>query len=159
MIDEIWDFARGTFWGIFTQQKVPMSKTSMTNAKSSQADIMSSHLVVLSNEKWKDAHARGSLVVRASDSRPEGLGSMPPITLRVHTEYVLVKSVDPKVLWAAAVEITGAGGWRIFPSPPVPCLNCGGGDRWCRIPTCLRLWQLSFLPFGKDTITTTEDSR
>ncbi|GFU64626.1 hypothetical protein TNCV_138751 [Trichonephila clavipes] len=21
---------------------------------------------------------------------------------------------------------------RIFPSPPVPCLNCGDGDRWCR---------------------------
>ncbi|GFV98718.1 hypothetical protein TNCV_1454041 [Trichonephila clavipes] len=43
MIDGIWDFARGTFWGIFTQQKVPMSKTSMTNAKSSQVDIMSPH--------------------------------------------------------------------------------------------------------------------
>ncbi|GFV21995.1 uncharacterized protein TNCV_4526811 [Trichonephila clavipes] len=42
------------------------------------------------------------LVVRASDSRPEGLGSMPvpPNTLRVHTEYVFVKSVGPKVLWA-----------------------------------------------------------
>ncbi|GFU91563.1 uncharacterized protein TNCV_2543291 [Trichonephila clavipes] len=25
---------------------------------------------------------------------------MPPNTLRVHTEYVLVKSVCPKVLWA-----------------------------------------------------------
>ncbi|GFU35770.1 hypothetical protein TNCV_1083361 [Trichonephila clavipes] len=25
---------------------------------------------------------------------------MPPNTLRVHTEYVLVKSVDPKILWA-----------------------------------------------------------
>ncbi|GFX38113.1 hypothetical protein TNCV_3837121 [Trichonephila clavipes] len=38
----------------------------------------------------------GNLVVRASDSRPEGLGSMlemPPNTFRVHTEYVLVKSV------------------------------------------------------------------
>ncbi|GFX75216.1 hypothetical protein TNCV_3171431 [Trichonephila clavipes] len=44
--------------------------------------------------------AMGSLVVRASDSRPEDLGSMPPNTLRVHTEYVLVKSVGPKVLWA-----------------------------------------------------------
>ncbi|GFS71798.1 hypothetical protein TNCV_3714931 [Trichonephila clavipes] len=40
--------------------------------------------------------AVGSLVVRASDSRPEDLGSMPPNTLRVHTEYVLVKSVGPK---------------------------------------------------------------
>ncbi|GFV05083.1 hypothetical protein TNCV_222981 [Trichonephila clavipes] len=38
----------------------------------------------------------GRLVVRASDSRPEGLGSMPPNTLRVHTEYVLVKSVGLK---------------------------------------------------------------
>ncbi|GFW82791.1 hypothetical protein TNCV_3493611 [Trichonephila clavipes] len=29
----------------------------------------------------------GSLVVRASDSRPEGLGLMPPNTLRVHTDF------------------------------------------------------------------------
>ncbi|GFS82598.1 uncharacterized protein TNCV_3602311 [Trichonephila clavipes] len=84
---------------------------------------------------------------------------MPPNTLRVHTEYVLVKSVGPKVLWAVAAETTGAGDWRIFPSPPVSCLNCGDGDRWChhlscRTPTCLRLWQLSFLPFGEDTTTT-----
>ncbi|GFX82464.1 uncharacterized protein TNCV_2166121 [Trichonephila clavipes] len=53
---------------------------------------------------------------------------MPSNTLRVHTEYVLVKSVGPKVLWA---EITSAEDWRIFPSPSVPCLNCGGGHRWC----------------------------
>ncbi|GFV77030.1 phospholipid-transporting ATPase [Trichonephila clavipes] len=45
---------------------------------------------------------------------------------------------------------------RIFPSSPAPCLNCGGGDRWCRSPTCFGLWQLSFLPFEKDTTTTTE---
>ncbi|GFX23886.1 hypothetical protein TNCV_1789171 [Trichonephila clavipes] len=46
--------------------------------------------------------ALGSLVVRASDSRPEGWVRcpMPPHTLRVHTEYVLVKSVGPKILWA-----------------------------------------------------------
>ncbi|GFV71360.1 hypothetical protein TNCV_3133511 [Trichonephila clavipes] len=49
---------------------------------------------------------------------------VPPNILRVHTEYVLVKSVGPKVLWA---EITSAGDWRIFPFPSVPCLNCRGG--------------------------------
>ncbi|GFS61641.1 uncharacterized protein TNCV_4312931 [Trichonephila clavipes] len=38
---------------------------------------------------------------------------MPPNTLQVHTEYVLVKSV-------------------------VPCLNCGGGDRWCRHLSSIR---------------------
>ncbi|GFW26321.1 transposable element Tcb2 transposase [Trichonephila clavipes] len=53
---------------------------------------------------------------------------MPPNTLRVNTEYVLVKSVGPKVLWA---ENMSAGDWRIFPSPSVPCLNCEGGERWC----------------------------
>ncbi|GFW05214.1 hypothetical protein TNCV_2905041 [Trichonephila clavipes] len=42
----------------------------------------------------------GSLVVRASDFRPEGMGSMPPNTLQVHTEHVLAKSVGLKVLWA-----------------------------------------------------------
>ncbi|GFV16516.1 hypothetical protein TNCV_4785781 [Trichonephila clavipes] len=71
----------------------------------------------------------GSLGVRASDSRPEGLGSMSPNTLRIHTEYVFDKSVGPKVLWAVAAETTGAGDNRIFPSPPVPCLNYGGEDR------------------------------
>ncbi|GFW75659.1 hypothetical protein TNCV_4428421 [Trichonephila clavipes] len=53
-------------------------------------------------------------------------------TLRVQTGYVLVKSVGPKVLWAVAAGTTGVGGWRIFPSPPVPWQNCGGEDRWCR---------------------------
>ncbi|GFY17882.1 uncharacterized protein TNCV_3383751 [Trichonephila clavipes] len=48
------------------------------------------------------------VVVRASDSRPEGLGSMPPNTLRVHTENLLVKSVDPKFLWAVS-RVQGTG--------------------------------------------------
>ncbi|GFW66047.1 uncharacterized protein TNCV_588731 [Trichonephila clavipes] len=51
-----------------------------------------------------------SLVVRAPDSGQEGLGSMPvpPNYLRVHTEYVLVKSVGPKVLWAES-RVQGTG--------------------------------------------------
>ncbi|GFT18171.1 hypothetical protein TNCV_183321 [Trichonephila clavipes] len=57
--------------------------------------------------------AVGSLVVRASESRPEVLSSMPPNTLRVHTEYVLAKSVNLKVLWVVAAESRGAGSWRI----------------------------------------------
>ncbi|GFT10098.1 uncharacterized protein TNCV_1115391 [Trichonephila clavipes] len=63
----------------------------------------------------------GSLMVRAPDSGPEGLGSMPvpPNTLRVHTEYVLVKSVGPKVLWAVS-RIQGTG--ENFP-PPHPFGN------------------------------------
>ncbi|GFW04492.1 hypothetical protein TNCV_878611 [Trichonephila clavipes] len=60
---------------------------------------------------------------------------MPPNTLRIHTEYMLVKSVGPKVLWVVAAETTGAEGRKIFHSPPTPCLNCGGGDWWCRNPT------------------------
>ncbi|GFV43163.1 uncharacterized protein TNCV_1574091 [Trichonephila clavipes] len=48
------------------------------------------------------------MVVRASDSRPEGLGLMPPNTLRVHTEYVLVKSVGPNVLWDES-RVQGTG--------------------------------------------------
>ncbi|GFU69542.1 uncharacterized protein TNCV_1351021 [Trichonephila clavipes] len=52
----------------------------------------------------------GSQAVRAPDSGPKGLGSMPipPITLRVHTQYVLVKSVGPKVLWAES-RVQGTG--------------------------------------------------
>ncbi|GFX51983.1 uncharacterized protein TNCV_3064001 [Trichonephila clavipes] len=50
------------------------------------------------------------LVVRAPDCGPEGLGSMPvsPNTLQVYTEYVLVKSVGPKVLWAES-RVHGTG--------------------------------------------------
>ncbi|GFU67591.1 uncharacterized protein TNCV_1643401 [Trichonephila clavipes] len=33
---------------------------------------------------------------------------MPPNTLRVHTEYVLVKSVGPNVLWAES-QVQGTG--------------------------------------------------
>ncbi|GFX14902.1 uncharacterized protein TNCV_1486441 [Trichonephila clavipes] len=49
---------------------------------------------------------------------------MPPNTLRVHTEHVLVKSGGPKVLWADS-RVRGTGDY--FPPPSVPCLNCGGG--------------------------------
>ncbi|GFX78703.1 hypothetical protein TNCV_31431 [Trichonephila clavipes] len=48
-------------------------------------------------------------------------------TLRVHTKYVLVKSVGPRSCGLSHERRD----WRIFPSPQVPCLNCGGGDRWC----------------------------
>ncbi|GFV85421.1 SEA domain-containing protein [Trichonephila clavipes] len=87
--------------------------------------------LLLNQLKW----AGGSLVVRASDSRPEGLDSMPDATkyLRVHTEYVLVKSVGPKLLWVES-RVQGTG--EYFPS--VPCLNCGGGDTWCRHLSSLR---------------------
>ncbi|GFV37693.1 hypothetical protein TNCV_2708081 [Trichonephila clavipes] len=84
--------------------------------------------------------AVGSLVLRASDCKPESLGSMPDATKfppSTH-EYVLVKSVGSKVLRAVAVETTSTGDWRIFPSPPVPCLNFGGGYRWCHHLSSLR---------------------
>ncbi|GFX87935.1 transposable element Tcb2 transposase [Trichonephila clavipes] len=68
---------------------------------------------------------------------------MPPNTLRVHTEYVLVKSVGLKVLWEVAAETTGAEGWGIFPSTPVPCLNCGGGGARVQrnSSTMMRVWE------------------
>ncbi|GFT89208.1 hypothetical protein TNCV_3085831 [Trichonephila clavipes] len=85
---------------------------------------------------------------------------MSPNSLRVHTEYVLVKSVGLKILQAVAAGTKGAGEWRMFPTLPVPYRNCRGGDRWChhlsyRNRTCLRHWQLSILPYRKDTTTTT----
>ncbi|GFX12805.1 hypothetical protein TNCV_1975431 [Trichonephila clavipes] len=46
-------------------------------------------------EQWRNEEhlAVGSLVFRAPDSGPEGLGSrpVPPNTFRVHTDYLLVK--------------------------------------------------------------------
>ncbi|GFV36277.1 uncharacterized protein TNCV_2233241 [Trichonephila clavipes] len=55
--------------------------------------------------------SKGSLIVRTSDSRPDARWvrcSMPPNTLRVRTEYVLVKSVGPKVFWAES-RVQGTG--------------------------------------------------
>ncbi|GFX53686.1 uncharacterized protein TNCV_1596321 [Trichonephila clavipes] len=58
----------------------------------------------------KFSKAVGSLVVKAPDSRPEGLGSMPvpPNILPIHTGYVLVKSVGPNVLWDES-RVQGTG--------------------------------------------------
>ncbi|GFS92501.1 hypothetical protein TNCV_1159871 [Trichonephila clavipes] len=50
--------------------------------------------------------AGGSLVVRAPDSRPKAWVRCP--YLRVHTEYLLVESVGPKVLWAES-RMQGTG--------------------------------------------------
>ncbi|PRD32985.1 UNVERIFIED_CONTAM: hypothetical protein NCL1_18804 [Trichonephila clavipes] len=50
---------------------------------------------------------------------------MPPHTLRVHTEYVLDKSVGLKSCGLSHERRD----WRIFPSPSVSCRNCGIGDR------------------------------
>ncbi|GFT01771.1 uncharacterized protein TNCV_4205771 [Trichonephila clavipes] len=85
-------------------------------------------------QSFSQLGAVGSLVVRASDSRPEGLGSMPSNTLRVHPEYVLVKSKGPKSCGLSHERRD----WRIFPSPSDPCRNCAGGDRWCRHLSSLR---------------------
>ncbi|GFS71647.1 uncharacterized protein TNCV_4270421 [Trichonephila clavipes] len=60
---------------------------------------------------------------------------VPPNTLPVHTEYVLVKSVGPKVLWIES-RVQGTG--ENFRSTSVPCLICGGGDRWWRHLSSLR---------------------
>ncbi|GFX33027.1 hypothetical protein TNCV_3812961 [Trichonephila clavipes] len=78
----------------------------------------------------------GSLVVRASDSRPEDLVSMPPNTLRVHTEYVFVKSVGsmyfpPLQFKAEIVEVEIGGVPSISPSGNFAELN--------RTGTCLVL--------------------
>ncbi|GFU81513.1 hypothetical protein TNCV_4926441 [Trichonephila clavipes] len=40
---------------------------------------------------------------------------MPPNTLRVHTLYVLVKSVGPKILWVVTTEIRSTGVGEYFP--------------------------------------------
>ncbi|GFX65375.1 hypothetical protein TNCV_4474951 [Trichonephila clavipes] len=45
-------------------------------------------------------HSIGNLERLAPDRKAWVQCPMPPNTFRVHTEYLLVKSVDPKVLWA-----------------------------------------------------------
>ncbi|GFT68340.1 RNA-directed DNA polymerase from mobile element jockey [Trichonephila clavipes] len=58
---------------------------------------------------------------RTPDRKTRVRCPMPPNTLRVHTEYVLVKSVGPKSCGLNHERRD----WRIFPSPSVR----GGGDR------------------------------
>ncbi|GFV53835.1 hypothetical protein TNCV_4208861 [Trichonephila clavipes] len=43
-------------------------------------------------------------------------------------------SAGLKVLWVVTAKTTSAGGWRIFPYPPVPCLNCGDIGRHAEVP-------------------------
>ncbi|GFW12094.1 hypothetical protein TNCV_4531591 [Trichonephila clavipes] len=74
------------------------------------------------------------LVASASDSKPEGLGSIPDLTkyppsthgVRAH------KSSGSESLVGGRSRAHECRGLENIPSPPVPCLNCGGGDRWCR---------------------------
>ncbi|GFV86482.1 hypothetical protein TNCV_2156751 [Trichonephila clavipes] len=50
----------------------------------------------------------GGQSIGLQTGRP-GFDALPANTLRVHTEDVLVKSVGPKALWAAAEETMGGG--------------------------------------------------
>ncbi|GFT75754.1 hypothetical protein TNCV_3125491 [Trichonephila clavipes] len=47
----------------------------------------------------------GSLVVKASDSRPEGLDSMPPNTLRAYSESGVSPSIVPLGNFAELIRI------------------------------------------------------
>ncbi|GFT30407.1 hypothetical protein TNCV_2377001 [Trichonephila clavipes] len=58
-------------------------------------------------------------LVKASDSRPKGLGSMPSNTLRFDTEHVSLNQWDRKScgLTEQKPRVQGAG--EYFPPPPV----------------------------------------
>ncbi|GFV71264.1 hypothetical protein TNCV_2430111 [Trichonephila clavipes] len=62
-----------------------------------------------------------SLVVKASDSRPEGPG-FGARSQQISSKYVLVKSVGPNVDWVAVVETTEAGEYALTSTS---CLNSG----------------------------------
>ncbi|GFU07602.1 stearoyl-CoA desaturase 5 [Trichonephila clavipes] len=68
--------------------------------------------------------AVGSLVVRASDSRSEGLGSIPDATKYPRSTCSLNQWVRNS--FGLNHECRE---WRIFFSRSAPCLNCGSGDR------------------------------
>ncbi|GFV69247.1 hypothetical protein TNCV_3861691 [Trichonephila clavipes] len=69
--------------------------------------------------------AVGSLVVRASDSRPEGLSSMPTDA----SEYT--RSTCSLNQWVRSLVglVTSTGTGEYFSPLQFPCRNCGGGDR------------------------------
>ncbi|GFU85170.1 hypothetical protein TNCV_1554331 [Trichonephila clavipes] len=76
--------------------------------------------------------AVGSLLVRTSDSRPEGLDSMldaikyPPSTQQ--STFSLNQWVRKSCGRGCSRKHECKKLENIFPSPPVPCLNCRGGD-------------------------------
>ncbi|GFT95982.1 hypothetical protein TNCV_312841 [Trichonephila clavipes] len=70
--------------------------------------------------------AVGSLVVRASDSRSEGLGSRPDAT-KQYTRSTC--SLNQWVRSLVVGLITSAGTGEYFPPLQFTCRNCGGGDR------------------------------
>ncbi|GFU00215.1 hypothetical protein TNCV_801871 [Trichonephila clavipes] len=68
--------------------------------------------------------AVGSLVVRTSDSRLEGLGSMPDAAKYPPSTCSLNQWVRSPV-----GLVTSAGTGEYFPPLQFPCRNCGGIDR------------------------------
>ncbi|GFW14465.1 hypothetical protein TNCV_298851 [Trichonephila clavipes] len=68
------------------------------------SSFWSSPVTFVIHNDLQSERAVGSLVVRASDSRPEGLGSMPPNTLRVHMDLhaeiveVKIEVVSPSIV-------------------------------------------------------------
>ncbi|GFX86843.1 transposable element Tcb1 transposase [Trichonephila clavipes] len=72
--------------------------------------------------------AVGSLVVRASDSRPEGLGSMPDATKHPPSTHGVRARLNQWVRSLVGL-ITSAGTGEYFPPLQSRCRNCGGGDR------------------------------
>ncbi|GFW48128.1 uncharacterized protein TNCV_3076681 [Trichonephila clavipes] len=95
------------------------------------------------------------LVVRALDTRLEGLGSMPVPrnTLRVHTKYVLVKSMGPKVLWAESrVQGTGKNIPPLqFHAKIVECLFGLGAVGTIKILSQFRIARAQVPPSGVET--------
>ncbi|GFV35739.1 hypothetical protein TNCV_1261891 [Trichonephila clavipes] len=68
-----------------------------------RANMRNMHFLKVS----RTSRALGSLVLEHQTPERKAFVRcpIPPNTLRVHTENVLVKSVGPKVLWAVAAEI------------------------------------------------------
>ncbi|GFX65409.1 uncharacterized protein TNCV_4475291 [Trichonephila clavipes] len=60
---------------------------------------------------------------------------MPPNTLRVRKEYVLIKNSGSESLVRLNHKCRGLENISL---PTVPCLNCGDEDRWCRHLSSLR---------------------
>ncbi|GFV49737.1 hypothetical protein TNCV_1793051 [Trichonephila clavipes] len=71
----------------------------------------------------------GSLVVRASDSRPEGLGSMPDATKHPPCSLIVLTCSLNQWVRSLVGLITSAGTGEYFPPLQSTCRNCGGGDR------------------------------
>ncbi|GFW09557.1 uncharacterized protein TNCV_3996631 [Trichonephila clavipes] len=107
-----WATAAPTNYGRQSILKFVQSSTNIIDAdcdgENEIINVASCSHVIRNEKHYEKPWVAKWLEHRTADRKGWVRCPMPPNTLRVHTEYVLVKSVGPKVLWAES-RVQGTG--------------------------------------------------